>query len=93
MEMDRRVGNDRGRGGLLYRVRTALAGVGNTEVVLLLGLSLGLGAVGAQVASLPVLVVFSVVWGVTVVALVGLALRWIGASADRSRQRASSHPA
>ncbi|RKE17632.1 hypothetical protein [Streptomyces sp. TLI_171] len=42
----------------------------NTSLVFLLGLSLGLGLVAAQVTQLWLLVVFSVVWGVTIAAFV-----------------------
>ncbi|MED7954950.1 MULTISPECIES: hypothetical protein [unclassified Streptomyces] len=61
---------------LAHRAWHGLLGLSPTAVVLLVGLSLGLGAVGAQVTSLPWLIVFSVIWGVTVIALVGVVARW-----------------
>ncbi|MFB7383335.1 hypothetical protein ACFC6U_37855 [Kitasatospora purpeofusca] len=55
-----------------------------TAVVFLVGLSIGLGAIGTQ-ASLTWLIVFSIVWGVTVLALVGVVARW--ATPGRGRHR------
>ncbi|MGW4691456.1 hypothetical protein OU787_01615 [Kitasatospora sp. YST-16] len=42
----------------------------NSSLVFLLALSLGLGLVAPQVGQLWLLIVFSVVWGVTIVAFV-----------------------
>ncbi|WP_329560916.1 hypothetical protein [Kitasatospora sp. NBC_01266] len=46
-------------------------------VLWLVGVSMGLGLVGAQVETLWVLVLFSIVWGVTVLAVLGWLARWI----------------
>ncbi|MFF8773957.1 hypothetical protein [Kitasatospora sp. NPDC015120] len=47
-----------------------------TAVVFMVGLSLGLGAVASQVTWLPMLVIFSIVWGATLLALAGVFVRW-----------------
>ncbi|MFF1908136.1 hypothetical protein [Kitasatospora sp. NPDC058218] len=62
---------------LAHRAWHGLLSLGPTAVILLLAFSLGLGAVGAQVTSLPWLIVFSIVWGITLIALCGMVARWM----------------
>ncbi|WP_371483202.1 hypothetical protein [Kitasatospora sp. NBC_00315] len=83
--MDPRTNEGPGRGdgtagarpGRMGRARKALLGVHPSTVFCLVALSLGLGAVAAQMYYLPLLVVFAMVWGVTVIAMMGITARWI----------------
>ncbi|MFB6893082.1 hypothetical protein ACFCX4_27645 [Kitasatospora sp. NPDC056327] len=59
-----------------HRVLHWLCSLTPTAVVFMVGLSLGLGAVASQVTWLPMLIVFSVVWAATLVALAGVFVRW-----------------
>ncbi len=65
------------RPGWPARAWTAFTEIHPSTVFFLVALSLGLGAVAPQMSYLPLLVVFAVVWGVTVVALMGTVSRWI----------------
>ncbi len=56
-----------------------------TAVVFMVGLSLGLGAVASQVTWLPMLIIFSVVWGATLLALGGMVARWVTPGRGRHR--------
>ncbi|MFF4345330.1 hypothetical protein ACFY00_36150 [Kitasatospora sp. NPDC001540] len=58
------------RPGPFHRLVALLTAKHNSSLVLLLGLSLGLGLVAAQINQLWLLIVFSVVWAVTIVAFV-----------------------
>ncbi|WP_406207487.1 hypothetical protein OH807_34905 [Kitasatospora sp. NBC_01560] len=73
---------------LAHRAWHGLLSLTPTAVVLLTALSLGLGAVGAQLTSLPWLIVFSVVWGITVIALAGMIARWVTPGRGRHRMAA-----
>ncbi|MFD7590193.1 hypothetical protein ACFV84_32685 [Kitasatospora sp. NPDC059811] len=59
-----------------------------TAVVVMVALSLGLGMVAAQVSWLPMLVLMAIVWGATVLALVGVVARWM--TPGRGRHRVAS---
>ncbi|MEV6975833.1 hypothetical protein [Kitasatospora sp. NPDC093806] len=63
----------------------ALLSLTPTAVVFMVGLSLGLGAVASQVVWLPMLIVFSVIWGATLLALVGMIARWMTPGRGRHR--------
>ncbi|MBP0448901.1 hypothetical protein J5Y04_05000 [Kitasatospora sp. RG8] len=67
-----------------HRAWHALLSLTPTAVVLLVALSLGLGAIGSQ-TSWRWLVLFSIVWGVTVIALVGMIARWMTPGPGRHR--------
>ncbi|MFC8721966.1 hypothetical protein [Kitasatospora sp. NPDC057198] len=54
--------------GALHRFTAWLTAKHNSSLVFLLALSLGLGLVAAQIGQLWLLIVFSVVWAVTIVA-------------------------
>ncbi|WP_395297355.1 hypothetical protein ACF9IK_30905 [Kitasatospora hibisci] len=71
--------------GLAHRAWHGLLSITPTAVVFLLGLSLGLGAVGAQITSLPWLIVFSIVWGITLIVLMGMVVRWMTHGQGRPR--------
>ncbi|GLW70954.1 hypothetical protein Kpho02_32530 [Kitasatospora phosalacinea] len=58
------------RPGPFHRLVAWLTAKHNSSLVFLLGLSLGLGLVAAQINQLWLLIVFSVVWAVTIVAFV-----------------------
>jgi hypothetical protein len=70
-----------------------LLNVSPGAVFALVGVSMGLGLVGAQVETLWVLVVFSVFWGITVVAMLVLAARMViehqGTTGGGGRHRAA----
>jgi hypothetical protein len=68
------------RPGPLQRVLKSIRDVHPATVFFLVALSLGLAGVAVQMYYLPLLVVFAVVWGVTVVALMGTMSRWISNS-------------
>ncbi|MFJ6135684.1 hypothetical protein [Kitasatospora sp. NPDC092286] len=68
-----------------HRAWHALLGLGPTAVVFMVALSLGLGAIGAQVSWLPMLVIFSIVWGLTLIALGGVVARWLTPGRGRHR--------
>ncbi|MFF3003368.1 hypothetical protein ACFVTF_11225 [Kitasatospora sp. NPDC057940] len=65
-----------------------LLGLNPTAVVFMVALSLGLAMVGAQVSWLPMLVLMAIVWGATVLALVGVIARWM--TPGRGRHRVAS---
>ncbi|MFF2040456.1 hypothetical protein ACFVVX_08520 [Kitasatospora sp. NPDC058170] len=71
--------------GWAHRAWHGLLSVGPTTVLFLLALSLGLGMAAAQITLLPVLVVFSIVWAVTLVALIGVIARWVTPGRGRHR--------
>ncbi|MEU6239122.1 hypothetical protein [Kitasatospora sp. NPDC047058] len=71
--------------GLAHRAWHGLLSLSPTAVIFLLGLSLGLGAVGSQLSSLPWLIIFSIVWGVTLVVLIGMVVRWMTPGQGRHR--------
>ncbi|MDH6120352.1 hypothetical protein [Kitasatospora sp. GAS204B] len=60
-------------------------------VLWLVGVSMGLGLVGAQVGTLWVLVLFSIVWGVTVLAMLGWVARWFVQHEGGGRHRRMAH--
>ncbi|MFE1316077.1 hypothetical protein [Kitasatospora phosalacinea] len=58
------------RPGPFHRLTAWLTAKHNSSLVFLLALSLGLGLVAAQITQLWLLIVFSVVWAVTIIAFV-----------------------
>ncbi|MQS11125.1 hypothetical protein F7Q99_02195 [Streptomyces kaniharaensis] len=71
-----------------YRAWHWLLSLSPTAVTFMVALSIGLGMVGAQVSSLPVLILMSIFWGATVVAMVGVVARWF--TPGRGRHRMAS---
>ncbi len=65
------------RPGWAKREMKVVRDVHPATVLFLVALSLGLAGVAVQMYYLPLLVVFAVVWAVTVIALVGTVSRWI----------------
>ncbi|MCX5208950.1 hypothetical protein OG689_06550 [Kitasatospora sp. NBC_00240] len=77
----------RPHGHWLKRAWKAAVGLTPTAVVFLVALSLGLVLVAVQMSYTPLLVVFAVVWGVTVIVLFGVVSRWISKSQGPARHR------
>ncbi|WP_329500100.1 hypothetical protein [Kitasatospora herbaricolor] len=74
-------------GHWLKRAWKADVGLSTTAAVFLVALSLGLVLVAVQMSYTPLLVVFAVVWGVTVMVLFGAVSRWISNSQGPGRHR------
>ena len=75
------------RPGRPQRVLKSIRDVHPATVFFLVALSLGLAGVAVQMYYLPLLVVFAVVWGVTVVALMGTVSRWISNNQRHGHRR------
>lgn len=71
--------------GRLHRAWHWLLSLTPTAAVLLTALSLGLGEVAYQMDSTALMVVFSIIWFVTFVVLVGVLARWLTPSHSRHR--------
>ncbi|MGF1430591.1 hypothetical protein [Kitasatospora sp. LaBMicrA B282] len=69
----------------------AIAQAPTWAVLWLVGISMGLGLVGYQVTTLWVLILFAVVWGVTVLAVLGWTARWIMQHEGGGRHRRVAH--
>ncbi|MFC9330072.1 hypothetical protein [Kitasatospora sp. NPDC057015] len=74
-------------GHWLKRAWKADVGLTPTAAVFLVALSLGLVLVAVQMSYTPLLVVFAVVWAVTVMVLFGAISRWISNSQGPGRHR------
>ncbi|MFI6848192.1 hypothetical protein OG535_07205 [Kitasatospora sp. NBC_00085] len=74
--------------GWAHRAWHGLLSLSPTAVTFMVALSLGLGLVGAQVSWLPMLIVFSIVWGATLIALCGMVARWVTPGPGRHRMAA-----
>ena len=75
------------RPGWTKREMKVIRDVHPATVFFLVALSLGLAAVAVQMYYLPLLVVFAVVWGVTVVALMGTVSRWVSNNQRHGHRR------
>lgn len=85
------VQNDANPAGPVHRALTALYEVKISTVFYLVSASLGLGLAGAQIDTTWVVVLFAVVWGVTVIAMLVLAARLLNEHLSQGRRRQLPH--